>query len=356
MSLWLGILSGQPTIPPFVRERDIAVAHQGAPSITAYPWDNSTGFGTKYADPATLPVGQGRGVAFSPNGNSIAVAHTSTPLINAYPWSAGFGTKYADPATLQGTNGLATAFSPSGNHIALLTFGLPYISVYTWSAGFGTKYADPVPAPGNINTFYGRGYSVTFSPSGADLALGANGIRVVVYPWNNGFGTKYAAAPTGGVSNPGGGNGLSVDFSPSGQHIAVGGTYGYVDVYPWNNGFGTMLASSPQGGADAAIRWSPSGSDFALATSGPSLAAYPFNNVFGTKYANPSSTPQQLPRANDTIFSPSGAHILTGGSRNTGSTISTIATFNWNNGFGARMADPVQFPTSTIRRIAFSPN
>ena len=36
-------------------EGDIAVAHSTSPYITAYPW--SSGFGTKYANPATLPAG-----------------------------------------------------------------------------------------------------------------------------------------------------------------------------------------------------------------------------------------------------------------------------------------------------------
>jgi len=42
---------------------DIAVAHDSSPFVSAYPF--SAGFGTKYADPATLPTGTGRGVAFS---------------------------------------------------------------------------------------------------------------------------------------------------------------------------------------------------------------------------------------------------------------------------------------------------
>ena len=40
----------------------IAVAHDVSPYISVYPW--SSGFGTKYADPATLPTGTGFGVAF----------------------------------------------------------------------------------------------------------------------------------------------------------------------------------------------------------------------------------------------------------------------------------------------------
>ena len=75
----------------------IAVSHSSSPYITAYPW-SSSGFGSKYSDPATLPTNVGYNVAFSPSGAYIAVSHAGTPYITAYPWSAsGFGTKYSDP-------------------------------------------------------------------------------------------------------------------------------------------------------------------------------------------------------------------------------------------------------------------
>ena len=105
-----GILGG--LIGSFVKritDNFIAIAHQDSPFITAYPW--SSGFGTKYADPATLPANDGYGVAFSASGNDIAVAHRGTPFITAYPWSSGFGTKYADPATIPADNGRSVAWA-----------------------------------------------------------------------------------------------------------------------------------------------------------------------------------------------------------------------------------------------------
>jgi hypothetical protein len=43
----------------------------------------------------------GYGAAFSPSDDAIAVAHFSSPFVTAYPWStSGFGTKYSNPATL----------------------------------------------------------------------------------------------------------------------------------------------------------------------------------------------------------------------------------------------------------------
>jgi hypothetical protein len=86
------------------------VAHGTTPFVSAYPWSVS-GFGTKFADPTTLPAGAGRGVAFSPLSDAIAVSHSTTPFVTAYPWStSGFGTKYTNPATLPTGQGYGVAF------------------------------------------------------------------------------------------------------------------------------------------------------------------------------------------------------------------------------------------------------
>ena len=49
---------------------------------------------------------------FAPYGgpSAIAVAHDVSPYISTYPWSAGFGTKYANPATLPTGGGYSVAF------------------------------------------------------------------------------------------------------------------------------------------------------------------------------------------------------------------------------------------------------
>ena len=100
----LGIIASSKS----VGSTTIAVAYSITPFISVYPW--SLGFGTKYANPATLPNGNGTDVSFSPSGNDIAVSHATTPFISVYPWSAGFGTKYADPATLPTGSGSGVAF------------------------------------------------------------------------------------------------------------------------------------------------------------------------------------------------------------------------------------------------------
>jgi len=51
-------------------------------------------------------------MSVSPLGTDIVVAHFNTPGVAGYPWSSGFGTKYANPATVNGTNKSGCAFSP----------------------------------------------------------------------------------------------------------------------------------------------------------------------------------------------------------------------------------------------------
>ena len=104
---WL--LSGGVDVGQF--NQQIAIAHTTTPFVSAYPWSGS-GFGTKFANPGTLPASNGRGVAFSPAGTEIAIAHDATPFVSAYPWSgSGFGTKFTNPGTLPASNGLGVAFN-----------------------------------------------------------------------------------------------------------------------------------------------------------------------------------------------------------------------------------------------------
>ena len=75
-----------------------------------YPW-SASGFGTRFANPATLLPAGANGIAFSGLGDAVALAHDSSPFISAYPWSSsGYGTKFANPGTLPASTGYSVAF------------------------------------------------------------------------------------------------------------------------------------------------------------------------------------------------------------------------------------------------------
>ena len=272
-----------------VIETTIAVAHGTTPFITAYPW-LSSGFGTKYTNPATLPAASGNGVAFSPAGGAIAVAHDSSPFVTAYPWSgSGFGTKFTNPATLPAGIGRGVAFSPAGNAIAVAHNTSPFVSAYPWSgSGFGTKFADPATTPTSTS------YGVAFSPAGDAIAVAHdNGAYVTAYPWSGaGFGTKYtnpATTPTNLA--------YSVAFSPAGNAIAVShASSPFITAYPWSSsGFGTKYtnpATLPSN-AGFGVAFSPAGDAIAVSHAvTPFITAYSWSaSGFGTKYADPATLP-----------------------------------------------------------------
>ena len=130
-----------------------AVAMAGIASLApfAYPWSDSTGFGTKYANPATSLTGVATFCTFSPDNDAVAFSHATSPFLTVYAWSgSGFGTKYSNPATLPPSTGSATsvAFNGDGTAVAVTGDASPYVAVYPWSSsGFGTKYADPATLP-----------------------------------------------------------------------------------------------------------------------------------------------------------------------------------------------------------------
>jgi WD40 repeat protein len=322
----------------------IAVAHLTSPFVTAYTW-SSSGFGAKYADPATLPTGSAYGVAFSPSGNTIAVAHSTSIFITAYPWSgSGFGTKYGNPATLPTGGGIGVAFSPAGNAIAVAHGG---ITAYPWStSGFGTKYTDPATLPGSSN-------GVAFNPAGTSIAVAHNTTPfITAYPWNagTGFGTKYtnpATLPTD--------QGFSVAFSPAGDAIAVAHqTTPFITAYPWNagTGFGTKYTNPATLPTDTGrgVAFSPAGDAIAVAhANSPRITAYPWSGSgFGTKFTNPATLPAG--DGNGVAFSRTGDAIAVAHT-----TSPFVTAYPWSgSGFGTKYANPASLPTGQGNGVAFT--
>ena len=298
-------------------EDAIAVSSFASPYVLAYPWSSTTGFGTKYSNPATLPTDVSTSVKFGPLGDCIAVGQQGSPFITAYPWSSstGFGTKYTNPFTLPGIGASAYTivdFSPSGNAIAAASTASPFIHAYSWSAstGFGTKYANPSVLPS------GLACGVHFSPAEDAIAVATSTTPYIhAYAWSSstGFGTKYAnpaiipvASFTAGVSSD------TVKYHPSGSAIAMSSQISpYVAAYPWSasSGFGAKFSdpSTPLNGASYEVGFSPSGNALALACSG-AIQVYRFSLSAGfiDRLPPPSIA---APDSYGVCFSPSGTAI-----------------------------------------------
>lgn len=202
--------------------------------IVVWPWTVGTGFGTKFADPATGAPNQGTSPQWSLDENFIAMADEGGVGINVWPWSnSGFGTKFADPASNLPGNGAAAKWSASGLTIFVGGTSSPYINAYAWSlTGFGTKYANPASPP--ATTIYG-------------IAVRGNNAVVIdssprAYAWDDstGFGTAYTA-PVGVPATP-----QMVDFNRSENVVFIGfiGISPRMAAYPWDDstGWGTKYA------------------------------------------------------------------------------------------------------------------
>jgi len=155
--------------------------------IRIYNWNNSTTWGTVFSTPATTPTGSGTQSNFNPSASDVAISHETAPYVTAYPYTTSYGTKYANPATAITGNGEGVSWSRDGSAIAVAHNSSPYLSVYAWSSGFGTKYADPSSGPGNTST------AVDWSKDGKILVGESNSPYVAAWEWNAGFGTKMSA-------------------------------------------------------------------------------------------------------------------------------------------------------------------
>jgi len=228
----------------------VMVAHDNSPFASAYPWTNNVGFGTKFANPATLPGGtRTSGVVFTPNGDTVFLAGAGSPFVFAYPWNriTGWGTKYANPATI--ANGVCLGIAVRSlaastfHHVAAADSDAgAAIFTNAWrfsktGAGWGTKFANPATPP------TGPGASVEFHPDGLSVAFAhTTSPFVTAYPWSDsGFGVKYANPATLPENQATG-----VDFSSLGAALGLAHAGAINNLGAWHfasaTGFGTKYA------------------------------------------------------------------------------------------------------------------
>lgn len=341
----------------------LGLAHFTTPFVAAYAL-TPTGFGTKFADPVTLPTGLGYDIDFTDTGDAVGIAHANSPYVTAYPWtSSGFGSKYTNPSVLPDANngeGTGVSFNPSSNAIALSHSAQPFVnktqvSVYQWnsSTGFGSKYANPATTTGIVDAGI---TSIRFSKTGQALAAGGNSgafINIYQFTFASGFGTKYSnpgTTPANAV--------YGIMFSPNDSYVAtahVGSPF--ITVYPWNTstGFGSKYANPATlpGGTGQSVDFHPTGASVALGHSlAGGVSVYPWSaSGFGTRYTNPASFGSDY--VNGVRFTPDGSRLALA-TDNFGTNVPIV--FPWNNttGFGTRFSNPATAATGSLRKVAFA--
>ena len=101
----------------FTQSGTIAAFSNGGSSPYVYVYPFNAGFGTKFADPASTMPNTATGVGFSADDKAIVACQSqvgvgATP-VHAWVWSnsTGFGSKYANPATITEAGGLDVKFN-----------------------------------------------------------------------------------------------------------------------------------------------------------------------------------------------------------------------------------------------------
>jgi hypothetical protein len=190
-------------------------ASTDADRLSAWNFNSSSGWGAKMSNPSTMPLS---GV-FTCTSDVFTVitgtqsASTTERRSAAYDFgfTTGFGTKYSAMAAtdiLGNPSGTQMSWVATGSVSPVVSYvwgrtsgGLAGtgIATFPWySNGWGSKYSDPaVPIP----SADGSGEEVSFNLN-LDLGVAHEGSPyVTVYPWNNGYGTKYANPSTSPGSN-----------------------------------------------------------------------------------------------------------------------------------------------------------
>jgi hypothetical protein len=167
--------------------------------LAAYPFTSGIGYGTKYADPATLPTAQTTRVSWDENTSTVITAQgNSAPYINAYPFSvSGWGTRFTI------TNAFTTAsqdiaFDQRGQSV-FFSSGAPTRRAWS-SSGFGSN----LTAPSGGLTVGGPNLSV--SPDNSSFVQGSTSTSPYIKAWpirsSTTMGTAFAAPATASLGQP----------------------------------------------------------------------------------------------------------------------------------------------------------
>jgi sugar lactone lactonase YvrE len=328
-------------ISQFPYDNYLSTAHTGTPYVTIFGNDVDTS--TKLADPATLPTGGGKGVAFSGDGTYMAVGHLASPYITIYKRSGDTFTKLADPASLPSGAGMGIAFSQDGVYMSVAVSTTPYIANYKRSGDTFTKLADPATLP---------------TGPGNGAALSADGIYMSITHNTTPFVTNYSRSGDTftKITNPAtlpGGNGQGIAFSPSSTYMAVAheSSWPYIAIYKRSGSTFTKLANPVTGatGGGHGVAFSPSSTYMAVAHStSPYITIYKRSGDTFTKLANPATLPTGV--GNGVAFSADGVYMSVAHS-----TSPYITVYKRSGDTFTKLADPAALPASHAFGIAYYP-
>ena len=296
-----------------------------------------SGFGTKFAAPATTQVGGSANltVEWSPDGTVLMTSGLNGPQpAQAWAWSSGgFGTKYTNLTYSSSASSFHATWHPNGTYIAYAINNDPITAAVPWSNGFGTEFAGPDPVEDE------GGNAIDFSPDGNTLLLGSSDEPLTAYAWSSGYGSRYSAPAT---LPPQGAE--DAKWSPDGNNLLAGyngsGTSTFMSAWAWSSGFGSRYSNPATiaGIAGDTVDWSDDGNYVGFGTSAsPRFVTYPWTSGFGTAFAAPATVVSVL--AGYIRWDNPVKNIAVG--HNTDASGSGISAYPWSSGgYGSKYAAP----------------
>jgi len=300
----------------------------------------------------------------SPPGTSVQLTSgasgSTTPYVSAWPFSSltGFGTRYAAPASNSGvvvtvSYPISISYSPQGNAVAYANSAVFTPQVWSWSGavGWGTKYA----APDTSNTSAPN--HATFSRTGKTIIMqcGTSGIFPTfahTFDPVNGLGTGVNVGLSNGTSF------YNLRTGPNANYLMThysSGSSPYHAVYPYSEDtltVGTRLTQAYIPSTASYVFDLSEDGTLAVTSQGQAWSVDP-NGYFGTKYTNLTGT--------------LGNNIAIRISKNTNyialalTNTPYISVITWLKtpgavGWGTRLTAPATVGFSASQSVAFTPD
>jgi len=329
-----------------IRQSSLAIKKNGvvvSDYITNIKYQESN---SRIANPASLPAGNGQGVALTPDGTVMAVAHITSPYVATYDRVDGVWVKRPDPASLPTGTGRGVALTSDGTVMAVAHDRSPYITTYDWDGEAWVKRPDPASLP------IGNASGVALTSDGTVMAVAHSGSSgspcITIYNWD---GTEWVKRPDPASLLTG--NASGVALTPNGTVMAVAHDRSpYITTYDWD---GEAWVKRP----DPASLPARTGTGVALSHDGTVMAVAHWDSPYITTYdwidgawvkrPNPASLPTDTGR---------GVALTSDGTvmavAHDGSPYFTM--YEWIDGEWVKRPNPTSLPRGDGHGVALTPD
>jgi len=365
----------------------IVLSTSSSPYVHAYEWDDTTGFGAKFANPASLPVGATfkidlttyagtKYVAASSSGGTSGFASYIYPIDGITGWGA------RQNGDNNQRSGLSVKwFKDAAGDTFLLTGSAQYAGSGSTANVNISKFTGSLVSPRTSYAWFDDGFTELFF-SVSDIAyVGIGSLNGAVI---GGFGAVAGGPPSTylqAISTTESTMAFGVTVSPTSKPQGPVNALASYDISRSTNPRGVVFAAfdnSPYVGA-----WKVESNNFALvrytnpsselpgraegvayrpvtSSSGevavahlnsPRVSAYAWTTAsgFGVKYSNPVTLPTGS--GESVKFNDAGTCVAVGHATNP-----RISVYPWStaSGFGAKYSNPATAMTANVLSIAFS--